>query len=141
MSTRDEVSNIGVGWLVENFKIDASTIIYDATKEGGSAFIGKAVTLSGNDTVALVGDGEKVEGMLLKVESDGVAAVVTEGVVELPGGTGAVLTRGKKIVGDLGPSSAKGYIQEVAVATAAQLGVARGSIRNTADTAAVVVKL
>jgi hypothetical protein len=141
MSARDEVSNIGVGWLVETFKIDDSTITYDATQEGGSAAVGKGVTLSGNDTVALVGDGEKVEGMLLHVESDGVAAVVTEGVVELPGGAGASLTRGKKIVGDLGPSSAKGYIREVATATAAELGVARGSIRNTADTAAVVVKL
>ena len=141
MSARDEVSNVGVGWVVESFKIDDDTITYDATKEGGSAAVGKAVTLSGNDVVALVADGQAVTGKLLHVESDGVAAVVTDGVVELPAGDGATVPRGKKIVGDLGPSSATGYIREVATATAAELGVARGSIRNVADTAAVVVKL
>ena len=141
MSARDTVSNVGVGWLVETFFIDDSTITYDAAEEGGAASVGLATTLSGNDTIALVADGQGVLGKLLHVESDGVAAVVTEGVMELPGGDGATLTRMKKIVGDLGANSAKGYIREVNTAVAAELGVARGEIRNTATATAVVVKL
>lgn len=141
MSARDSVSNEGVDLTVESFLIDASTITYDATKNGGSAAVGKGVTLSGNDTVALTADGDGVLGRLLHVESDGVCAVATGGTFELPGGNGATLTRMSAIVGALGPSSAKGYIRAVNTAVAAELGKCRGHIRNAADTAAVVVNL
>ena len=141
MSARDSVSNIGVDQTVESFQIDESTILYDATLPGGSAAVGKAVTLSGNDIIALTADGDGVLGRLLHVESDGVAAVVTGGTFELPGGNGATLTRMTAIVGALGPSSAKGFIRSVNSAAAAELAKCRGHIRNAAVTTAVVVNL
>ena len=125
------------------YKIDNSTITYDATKANGAAatMIGKAVTLSAADTVALAADGDAVIGKLLLVEGDNKCSVRTKGFVSLPGGNGASLTLGKKIVGALNASSEKGYIREVATGTAAELGKARGFIQNAGDTTAVGVML
>jgi hypothetical protein len=130
-----------IGALDETFAIDNSTITYDVTKVNGSASVGLAVTLSAANTVALAADGEFVLGKLLKVEADNMALVQVKGEVELPGGNGATLTRGKAIVGALNASAAKGYIREVATATAAELGRQRGYIHSAADTAAVQVML
>lgn len=130
----------GIGYEAETFAIDNSTITYSATTANGSAQVGLAVTESAAKTVALAADGEMIVGKLIKVESDGYCVVQTGGHVTLPGGTGASLTRGKKIVGAL-LSSAKGYIREVATATAAELGIARGSIVDATTTTAVVVRL
>lgn len=138
---RNAVSLIGIGYEAETFLIDNSTITYSATVTGGSASVGLAVTFSADDTVALAVDGNAVVGKLVKVESDNKAVVQTGGYLTLPGGSGASLTRGKKIVGALGAASAKGYIREVATGTAAELGVARGFITNAATTTAVVVRL
>lgn len=63
------------------------------------------------------------------------------GFVTLPAGTAATTTRGFRVVGALGASSAKGYIREVASATAAELNKGRGRIINTADATAVVINL
>ena len=117
-----------------------NTIVYDDQEDGGSAQVGLAVTLSADDECGLVGDGEAVLGKLILVEDDGYCTVQVGGYMTLPGGTGASLTLGKKIVGDL-LVSAEGYIREVATATAAELGVARGFIQNNDDTAAVIVFL
>ncbi len=141
MTTRDSVDNVGIAPVTETFEIDAVTITYDKTEVNGSAQVGLAVKFSGNDTVELVGDGEGVEGKLLKVESDGKCTVQTGGVVTLPGGSGATLTLGNSIVGDLGPSSAEGYIRAVNSAVTAELAVANGRIQNAATSTAVVVKL
>lgn len=122
------------------FKIDASTITYSATENNGSAQVGLAVTYSAADTVQLAGDGEAIVGKLLEVTKDGYCVVQTGGYMTLPGGTSATLTQGKAIVGDL-LVAAEGYIREVATATAAELGVQRGSIVNAAVTTAVVVRL
>lgn len=130
----------GIGEQIVTFKIDNSTITYSATADGGSSQVGYAVTLSAADTVELVGDGEAVVGKLLSVESDNVAAVQVGGFMTLPGGTGASLTLGKKIVGDL-LVAAEGYIREVNTATAAELGLARGMIVDAGTTTAVWVKL
>ena len=135
------VANDEVGAVFASFKIDNSTITYDATEDGGSAQVGLAVGLSAADTVELVGDGEEVIGKLIKVESDNIATVQIKGCMELPGETGANLTLGKKIVGAASAVPANGYIREVATATAAELGVARGFIVNAGDTDAVVVCL
>lgn len=137
---RAAASNTGVGYCAHTFAIDDSTITYDATKAGGSAEVGLAVTLSTDDTVALAGDQELVLGKLISVSADNFATVQCGGVVTLPGGTSATLTVGEKIVGDL-LISAKGYIQAVATGTAAQLGHARGIIYNNNTTTAVVVDL
>jgi hypothetical protein len=128
---------------IQTFKIDNSTIVYDATKANGAAttMINKAVTLSADDTVALAADGEFVLGKLISVEGDNKCSVKVHGHVTLPGGNGASLTRGKKIVGALNASSEKGYIREVATGTAAELGRARGYIQNSGTTTAVGVQL
>lgn len=131
------------------YKIDNSTITYDAAKAGGSAQSAAyqtagtgllAVTLSADDTVALAADGDAVEGFLESVESDNKCVVITDGYVAGKGGTGATLTRGTTIVGAL-LSSAKGYIRSAASGTAAELIKARGRIINNGDTTKVMVDL
>ena len=131
----------GIAAEYATFKIDNSTIVYSATQNGGSAAVGKAVTMSADDTVALANDGEAVIGKLIKVESDNIATVQIKGAVTLPGGTSASLTRGKKIVGAVDGSGNKGYIREVATATAAELGVCRGFIVDAGTSTAVWVIL
>lgn len=133
---RNEVSFIGIGYKAFTYPHD-NTIVYDDQEEGGSAQVGLAVTLETNGTVSLVGDGEEVEGKLVKVESDGKCVVQNGGVVTLPGGAGATLTVGLKIVGDLGAASAEGYIQAVAT----QHTVSRGRIIDGSDATAVIVEL
>lgn len=129
-----------IDYRAETFKIDNSTITYDATVANGSSQVGLAVTQSAGDTVALVADGEAVTGKLIQVTKDNYGVVQTRGYMTLPGGTSATLTIGKKIVGDL-LVAAKGYIREVATATAAELGLQRGRIVDATDTTAVVVYL
>ncbi len=141
MSERTNVSNIGVGGVYRTYKIDDSTITYDATKTGGSAQVGLAVTFSTDDTVALCADGDAVIGKLILVEGDDKANVMTEGTMTLPGGDSATLTLGATIVGALGAASAKGYIRSAASGTAAELVKARGRIENNNTTTAVVVTL
>lgn len=123
------------------YKIDNSTITYSATAVNGSSQVGLAVTINSSELLKLTEDGEGVEGKLINVESDNFATVQVGGYMTLPGGNGASLTNMKKIVGALGASSAKGYIREVATATAAELGVCRGRIIDPTTTTAVVVCL
>lgn len=137
---RLDVSFVEIDPVFLTFKIDNSTITYSATSTNGSASVGLAVTLSAAETVALAADGEAIVGKLISVESDNYATVQVAGGMTLPGGTGASLTLGKKIVGDL-LVAAKGYIREVATGTAAELGVARGMILDAGDTSNVVVWL
>lgn|SRR3990167_9413514 len=110
--------------------IDNSTIVYSATVAYGSSQIGLAATFTtaGDGTVKLTEDGEFVLGRITLVTHDNYATVQVGGAMRLPPGSGATITEGKEIVGDLGAASAKGYIREVATATAAELGVARGFI-------------
>lgn len=129
-------------------KIDGSTITYDATKPGGSAAVGLAVKFTSNDTLALVVDGDDVDGKLLQVFADGMATFQYGGLCTLPAGASASVGLRKKIVGAIGASSAKGYIREVVAAGSsysqseqAEHIKARHSIWNNADTAAVVVRL
>lgn len=116
------------------------TIVYDKTKTGGSAQVGLAVTIESDDTVTLVGNAEIVEGKLIEVYSDGFCSVQVGGYMELPGGDSATLTIASKIMGDLGPSSAEGYIQAISVDAAGAV-VGRGRIVNNDTTTAVVVCL
>lgn len=139
---REDVIFDGVGYQSITYLHD-STITYDATKAGGSAQVGLAVTLAASKTVSLVGDGESVEGRLIKVEPNGFCVVQTRGFMKLPRGTSATLTPGKKIVGGL-LAAAEGYVRDVATATAAELGLARGRVidaTNTDDGDEVVVEL
>lgn len=129
-----------IGAVFATFKIDDSTITYSATETNGSAQVGLAVTFSDDETVQLVGDGEAVIGKLINVTADDYCTVQIAGMMTLPAGSGASLTNGKKIVGDLS-TAAEGYIREVATGTAAELGVARGFIVDNSTTTAVVVWL
>lgn len=124
------------------YSIDNSTIAYDSTKARGAAttMLDKAVSLSAAKTVQLASDGEAVIGKLIKVEADNFATIQDRGYMEFPGGSGATLTRGKKIVGALGAASAKGYIREVATGTAAELGLQNGEIIDSGTASATLVK-
>lgn len=119
-----------------SYKYDG-TIVYDATLVGNSAKVGLAVTLTGSSaqTVSTVADGEKIDGKLIRVESDGFCTVQDRGYMTLPGGNGASLTLGSSIVGALNPSAAEGYIKAATTA-----GIAKGSIIDASDAANVVVK-
>lgn len=127
----------GIGSQYATFKFD-STIVYDKTKTGGAAQVGLAVTLVDDGTVALVADAGGVKGKLIQVEPD-VCNVQVDGGMTLPGGTGASLTNGKKIVGAL-LIAAKGYVREVG-ASDAELAVARGEIIDNSVTTAIKVML
>lgn len=129
------------GAIFQTFTYDNVQITYDATQEGGSSVVGRAVTITAAaGVISLAADGEFVLGRLVKVESDGKCTVQTGGVMELPGGTGASLTLGKAIVGDL-LVAAEGYIREVNTAVVAEIGVQNGKIWEATTTTAVVVKL
>ncbi len=136
---RSAVSWEGVGYEALTFAHD-NTIVYSATTAGGSAQVGLAVTLEGSETVSLVGDGENVLGKLVAVESDGFCVVQTGGIMTLPAGTGAAVTEGAKIVGDV-LVAAEGYIQAAVAGTAAHHVVSRGQIIDSSVTTAVVVRL
>lgn len=137
---RAAVSHEGVGYKAKTYAHD-NTIVYDATKANGSASVGLGVTLEGSEVVSLVGADEQVEGKLIKVESDGFCVVQTHGVMELPGGNGATLTEGARIVGALNASSAEGYIKAAASGTAAHHVVSRGRIIDSSVSTAVVVEM
>lgn len=137
---RNDVVMDGIAPVYATFKIDNSTITYSATATNGSSVVGRAVAFSAANTVELAGDGEEIAGQLISVSADNKCVVQVKGVVTLPGGTGAALTVGKKIVGDL-LVAAEGYIREVATGTAAELGVARGMILDASTTTAVKVLL
>jgi hypothetical protein len=137
---REDVAFDEIGAERATYEHDSS-IVYDATKAGGSDQVGLAVKVVSAKTVALTTDGSEVEGKLILVEPNGFCVVQYDGFMKLPGGNGASLTHGKKIVGALDASSNHGYIREVATATAAELGVARGRIIDASDTTEVVVDL
>ncbi len=147
---RNTVDFEGIGEEYSTFKIDAVTITYDSTQKNGAAAtaIGKAVTLSADGTVALADDNQTVVGKLVLVEADGKATVQTGGFMKLPGGNGATLTLGARIIGAQGAAAAKGYIKAIPAAGAAYVQAeqqntdkGRGMIVDASVTTAVVVRL
>lgn len=126
------------------FHTDNSTILYDEDEPGGSAQVGLAVALSGNNTVALTADGDAVLGELIRVEADNKATVRVKGVIFPPAGASATVTRGTKVVGALGPFSggtSRGYVRSAASGTAAELLKGRGVIYDVSDTDAIEIHL
>lgn len=117
---------------------DGVTIVFDATLGGGAAAatIGKAVSFSAGATVQLASDAEAVVGKLILVESDLKCTVQVDGCTTLPGGNGATLTAGTKIVGALGAASAKGFVRN---AVASESPKQNGMILDATDTANVVI--
>lgn len=135
-SARNNVIVDGIGYKAFTYTHD-DTIVYDDDLEGGSAQVGLAVALEDDLQVTLVGDGEGVEGLLVKVEPGGKCVVQTGGVAIFQGGNGATLTPGTKIVGALGAASAEGYIKNAAT----QHAVSRGTILDATDPTQVRVRL
>jgi hypothetical protein len=145
---RKTVAFDGVNEERATYKSDNSTILYDRTKISGSAQVGLAVSLSGDDTVQLASDGEAIEGKLLEVFPDNTCTVQTAGYPRLPAGASAAVNIGRKIVGALGPSNAKGYVRAAAAATGAHVQGTlqdalngRGAIINNDDTTKLVCRL
>jgi hypothetical protein len=129
---RNKVEYDDQHFVSDKFKYDSTIVFNAAANDGNSAQVGLAVTLVADDTVGLAADGNLVLGKLIIVEGDGKCGVQIGGHMYLPRGTAATVTRGEKIVGALGPTSAKGYIRAVATGTAAELGHARGIIQRNA---------
>lgn len=107
---RNFVSFDGIDYRAETYKVD-STIVYDATQPGGSAAVGRAVTITGSQIVGLCADGDEIVGRLNKVEADSKATIQTGGYVQLPKGAAAAATAGTRPVGALS-AAAKGYIRD-----------------------------
>jgi hypothetical protein len=133
---REDVRHVGIGYVAFPYTHD-DTIVFDIEEENGSAQVGLAVTLESDAVVSLAGDGEEVEGKLVKVEPGGLAVVQVGGVMELPAGNAATVTVGTKIVGALGAASAEGYIKSAST----QHTVSRGTIIDNDDLENVVVRL
>lgn len=143
----DEIDSLNVTMKYDN------SITYDKAKPGGSDAAGRAVSLAGStsdDVVTLADDGAVIHGKLISVDGDGFCVVQRRGYTTLPGGNGATLTLGAKIVGALNASSAKGFIKaltetvsgsptQAEVQNAFKAAKTRGEIINNNDTTAVVV--
>lgn len=143
---RLDAKHAGVGAVYDTFKIDNSTITFDATKEGGSTQVGLAVTLSADNTIALVDTDQKVLGKLVKVASDNVASVQVAGGMTLAAGSAVSVGFRRPIIGAQN-TGAKGYIKQVsdaATPTAAEVNAVmngRGIILDGSVTTAVQVML
>lgn len=136
---RDDVDFEGIGVRNVTHKHDNS-IVYDEKQPGGSVAVGKAVKATGQRTVGLTTDGSDVVGKIIKVEDDGFATIQEEGGTTLPGGTGATLTPGSKIVGALNGGN-PGFVRSVNSAVAAELAVAKHEIKDSTTPAATKVML
>lgn len=109
------------------FKCDGTDILYDETQPGGSDVVGRAVMLSGNGIVRLVGEGNRVLGKLILVEAGNVCTVLVGGGGDLLKGDGAIAA-GDRIVGNTRTGAARttrGFVRGVVAATAAD--VAQGA--------------
>lgn len=135
----------GIGFRAETLKIDGSTLVYHPTAPLGinPTVLGRAVTLvTGSvDTVKLSGAGDTVYGKLDHIEADGSCVVQIEGECKLPAGEGMTLTRGQRIVGATGASSAPGFIQDAGSGSAAAVLSARHTVEDVAVSTAISVYL
>ena len=105
--------------VTTTFQGDGSTIKYDATKPNRSGAVGKAFKINPTTGLGeLVGDGDAIDGKVLSVDDDHkFTAAYMFGGLRLPLGTSATVARGDKVVGALGPSSAKGHVKAAVAVT------------------------
>jgi hypothetical protein len=127
-----DFTDIGTEYVT--LKYDSS-IVFDATLPGNCAAIGRVVTLTGDQTVGLAADAQKIFGQLANVDKDGMCTVCFEGFILVGGGTAAALTIGAPAVGAL-LAGAKGYVR---AGISTEPGI--GFIVSAADTTKVVVYL
>ena len=93
---------------------DGVTIKYDVTKPNRSDAVGKAYTINADGKAELAGDGDQIDGKVNHVDdANNITAAYMFGGLRLPLGDGETVAKGDKLVGALGPSSAKGYVKAV----------------------------
>jgi hypothetical protein len=133
----------GIGYRAETFKADGSTIVFDATAANGSAVAGRAVShvVGTQDAVELSAAGQAILGRLDHVEGDGSVVVQTEGECKLPQGDAVDVVRGDRIVGALGPASARGYIGPAAGTSGTTALAGRHRVEDDAVSTAISVYL
>ena len=124
--------------VTTTFQGDGETIKYDVTKPGRSDAVGKAFKLNADGKGELVEEGEAFDGKVLEVDDDHkfTGAYMFGGLL-LPIGEGATVARGDKLVGALGPDSAKGYVKGATAITRpaddANAGAVRTAVQTIAD--------
>ena len=118
--------------LTSSFIADNDTITYDKNAENRSTAVGKAFTINADGKAVLTADGDEIIGKVLAVDDDNVmtGAYIFAGL-RLPLGKDATVARGDKIVGALGPDSAKGYVKSVPAPPAAVATNARVNYQDT----------
>lgn len=133
----------GIGYRAATFLIDASTITFSETAANGSAVVGRAVGLvaGSQNVVELVAAGQAVLGRLQNVAQDGGCAVQIEGECKLPQGSAVDVVRNERIVGALGPSSARGYIGPALGTSGTTALAGRHVVLDDANSAAISVFL
>ena len=106
--------------VTTTLKGDGTTIKYDVTKPNRSDAVGKAYRYNKTTGKAeLVADGEEIDGKVLHVDDKhNITAAYMFGGLRLPLGATEEVARGDKLVGALGPDSAKGYVKAASAADA-----------------------
>ena len=93
---------------------DGVTIKYDITKPNRSDAVGKAYTINADGKAELAGDGAPIDGKVNHVDdANNITAAYMFGGLRLPLGESATVAKGDRLVGALGPDSAKGYVKAV----------------------------
>ena len=93
---------------------DGVTIKYDITKPNRSDAVGKAYRMNADGKAELVGDGEEFDGKVTHVDDKhNITGAYMFGGLRLPLGESATVAKGDRLVGALGPDSAKGYVKAV----------------------------
>src|SRR5690606_9309810 len=113
-----------------------SGVTHDATKRGGSAQVGYALTPSGNLTANVGSDGDPVRGVLIRVEAPD--SVSTKGTARVSG-VCEFRSTGTVNVGDAIVCSATAG--KVRAATTGDELAARGIVTDVSDPDKIVVEL
>ena len=105
--------------VTTTLKGDGVTIKYDVTKPNRSDAVGKAYRMNADGKAELVGDGEEFDGKVTHVDDKhNITGAYMFGGLRLPLGESATVAKGDKLVGALGPDSAKGYVKAASSAAA-----------------------
>ena len=97
---------------------DGVTIKYDVTKPNRSDAVGKAYRMNADGKAELVGDGDEFDGKVTHVDDNhNITAAYMFAGLRLPIGDGATVAKGDRLVGALGPGSAKGHVKSASAVT------------------------
>ena len=100
--------------VTTTLKGDGTTIKYDVTKPNRSDAVGKAYRMNADGKAELVDDGAEFDGKVTHVDDKhNITAAYMFGGLRLPLGESATVAKGDRLVGALGPDSAKGYVKAV----------------------------